>query len=840
MASPAPKKPQTPASKLAARPFKAQSFPDDAPLASSSTSKTASPIAARALKRVYLAAEIMQAVKINTLDLVVVRPHPGENEGEKGLEDGMDGLKLKDQDGVSTPGFSVGVAWASYKLGGYALGASALTLANAGLQVGDTASVTTLEASGVEVCDAERVELVYDGKGRAVKEDGFFEAYARETLKDIKYVAINHFIELQFRGVTRRCLVASASGSPTSPSPPSSSTFTFPAPREQIFVIASSTDIAFRPAQAVSKPKKRKEDRKEKGKMPEGGELPGYESIGGMDSQIAEIRKMVEWPLMHPEVFRHMGMRPQRGILLYGPPGTGKTLLASAIAKSTHSSLFVINGPSLSSAYHGETETNLRQVFEQAKAASPSIIVIDEVDALAPNREEGGEVERRVVAQLLTLMDGLEEKDKGKAGGDEEEHDGEGTEEKEPPRVMVIAATNRPNAIDPALRRPGRFDKEFEIGVPDAAARLSILRVLLRKSPHSIPEESLKSIADRTHGFVGADLSSLVHTAGLEAVKRYFACTPLPSSSSSTPPPSLAQQQLLPSDLETALLSTRPSAMREVYLETPHTLFSDIGGQDDLKLKLQQSVDWPLRFPHKFKRLGINPPRGVLLYGPPGCSKTMVAKALATESGLNFIAVKGPEVFNKYVGESERAIREVFRKARQAAPSIIFLDEVDALAPARGSDDSSGPSGDRVLMSLLTEMDGVEELNGVVVVAATNRPDVIDPALMRPGRLDRILYVSPPTRDARKKILQIQLAKMDKEALPADLDLEELADKTEGCSGAEVVSIVHEAAMSAMEEDIETPKVRHELLLRAALSVRRRITPEVIRQYEDWRDSREQ
>ncbi|BGP14597.1 hypothetical protein JCM10213_001945 [Rhodosporidiobolus nylandii] len=845
-ASPIPKRalPQTGGDKLSQRPFKAQLLPDDAPTSSSSSGggRTAAPTAARALRRVYIAAEIMNAVKVGTLDPVVVRPHPGEAaKAEEGQVDeagrALEGLKIGEDEAVpKRAGFAVGVAWPSYKLGGYALGASPLTLANAGLAVGDTTSVTTLENSGIEVLEAKEVTLIYDGRGRAAKEDSFFEAYARETLKDVKYVAVNHFIELQFRGTMRRCIVASAKGSPSSSSTPSSSTFTFPAPREQVFVVSAATEVLFKPPQIAEPLKARtKKEKDGKGKQPQQrqGELPGYEAIGGMDKQIKQIREMVEWPLLHPEVFGHYGMKPQRGILLYGPPGTGKTLLASAIAKSTRSSLFVIDGPSLSSAYHGETETNLRKVFADAKAASPSIIVIDEVDALAPNREEGGEVDKRVVAQLLTLMDGLEDKEKGEKGDGEESDDED--EEKEPPRVMVIAATNRPNAIDPALRRPGRFDKEFEIGVPDAAARLSILQVLLRKSPHAIPDDALKSIADRTHGFVGADLSSLVHSAGLEAVKRYFASTSASPSSFSAA--SLSSQKLLPSDLELALLSTRPSAMREVFLETPKVLFSDIGGQEDIKRQLRQSVEWPLTKAETFESLGMKPPRGVLLYGPPGCSKTLIAKALATESGLNFIAVKGPEVFNKYVGESERAIREVFRKARQAAPSIVFLDEVDALAPARGSDDSSGASGDRVLMSLLTEMDGVEELNGVIVVAATNRPDVIDPALMRPGRLDRILYVSPPDFEARKRILEIQFAKMAPGVLGEDVTVDEIAEKADGCSGAEVVSVVHEAAMSAMEENIDSPKISHDTLLRAATSMRRRITPEVVQEYMAWRDS---
>lgn len=349
------------------------------------------------------------------------------------------------------------------------------------------------------------------------------------------------------------------------------------------------------------------------------------------------------------------GLRAPKGILLYGPPGSGKTLLALSIARSTKSSLITINGPSLSSAYHGETEAKLRDIFEQAKASSPSIIVMDEVDALVPNREDSGEVERRVVATLLMLMDGLDSKE-----------DVETNEDADPPRVIVIACTNRPNAIDPALRRPGRFDKELEIGVPDVEARQSILQVLLKRTPHSLADDDFTSLASRTHGFVGADLSALVNSAGLLALKRALHSMETSQSDSTT-------ETVTMTDFEAALLGIRPSAMREVFLETPKVHWRDIGGQHEVKARLRESVEWPLRHPQTFKRLGVAAPRGILLYGPPGCSKTLIAKALATEGGLNFIAVKGPEVFNKYVGESEKAVRELFRKARAAAPSIVFL-----------------------------------------------------------------------------------------------------------------------------------------------------------------------
>ncbi|GAA5899427.1 hypothetical protein JCM8208_001643 [Rhodotorula glutinis] len=832
--------PETALQKLARRPFTVSLLsPSSTPPSTSSA-----PVHSRHLKRVHLAPEILKAVKVCAGDAVVLRRMPDKVDA---VEAGLHKLDLNEAPTVeeeqSVPQnapFAVGIAWPNFTMSGSTVAVSPLLLANAGLSPGDTVSVSTIGTSGVEVLEADRLTLIYDAKGKPGK-NSFFEAYVKEVLVDIKFVALHHFVELTYNGIVRRLLVSAAKGTVVSPpldasADPSTSSDPVPAAKEQAFAISRSTNVVFKAPGTVGPAKTRSPASNAKGVVSssgENGDLPGYEQIGGLESQIELIREMVEWPLTRPELYTHFGLKPPRGILLYGPPGTGKTLLAFSIARSTRSTLLTINGPSLSSAYHGETEARLREVFAEAKQKSPAIIVIDEVDALAPNREEGGEVERRVVATLLTLMDGLEDKgETPKAGEDgedaqDDQDEGAAKEEQEKPRVVVIAATNRPNAIDPALRRPGRFDKEIEIGVPDATARLSILRVLLHRTPHDISDETLQAVAARTHGFVGADLSSLVHSAGLSAIKRSYALL------SSTSSPSLASMRVLPADLESALLSTRPSAMREVFLETPKVYFSDIGGQEHVKAKLREAVEWPLLHPEAFKRLGVNPPRGVLLYGPPGCSKTLIAKALATEGGLNFIAVKGPEVFNKYVGESERAIREVFRKARAAAPSIVFLDEIDALAPARGSDESSGPTGDRVLMSLLTEMDGIEELNGVVVLAATNRPDVIDPALMRPGRLDRILYVSPPDLDARKHIFRVNAAKM---AVHDDVDVDELAALTDGCSGAECASICQDAALTAMNEDMNTPSVRREHFVEAAKSVRRRITPEVIREYEEWRD----
>ncbi|KIR27535.1 AAA family ATPase [Cryptococcus deuterogattii 99/473] len=491
--------------------------------------------------------------------------------------------------------------------------------------------------------------------------------------------------------------------------------------------------------------------------------VSAYTFLGGLQSQIDQIKTLLDLPMLYPDLYIRFGLNPPRGILLHGPPGTGKTALARAVASSAGCSCIVVNGPELSSAYHGETEERLRGVFTEARKRSPCIVVLDEVDALCPRRDggEGGEVERRVVATLLTLMD----------------------------------------------------------GVPDVKGRREILDIMLSKIPHSLSEEDLSSLAARTHGYVGADLFSLVRESASAAISRFH----LSSS------PSHSEPVLTNVDILSTLPSIRPSAMREVFVETPTVRWSDIGGQQDVKQKLKECIEWPLMHKDTFKRLGVEAPRGVLLYGPPGCSKTMTAKALATESGINFIAVKGPELLNKYVGESERAVREIFRKARAASPSIIFFDEIDALGSARSDDHTH--SG--VLTSLLNEMDGVEELSGVTVVAATNRPDVLDSALMRPGRLDRILYVGAPDFETRKDIFRIRMATM---AVEAGVNVEQLAEITEGCSGAEIVSVCQDAALAAMNESLDAPYVKGSHLVNSAHTVRRRITPDMIAFFEEWRD----
>lgn len=500
-----------------------------------------------------------------------------------------------------------------------------------------------------------------------------------------------------------------------------------------------------------------------------------YAALGGLDRQVEAIRTLVELPLTRPELFAQYGLQAPRGVLLYGPPGTGKTTLARIVASSLQAHVLTIHGPELSSAYHGESESKLRAVFERAHAHARSVVIIDEIDALAPRRdasasvhgEGAGEVERRVVATLLTLLEGVDSR---------ESH------------VVVIAATNRPNALDPALRRPGRLDREIEIGVPDAQARLEILRVLLRPVPHALSEEAVQTLAGQTHGYVGADLVSLVREAGMAALTRSLRGEQAGSvdarlgalSLAETPPVSRVTE----GDFAAARAVVLPSAMREALVETPRVYWSDIAEDDEggagpsVRQQIRECVEWPLRHAATLQRLGIEAPRGVLLYGPPGCSKTLTARALATESGLNFLAVRGPELFSKYVGESERAVREVFRRARTAAPAIVFFDEIDALSGRRGDDDGGGErSSDRVVASLLNEMDGIDKASSVVVVAATNRPGSIDPALLRPGRLDRLVYVGPPSLSARRKILEIRAHRM---AVAPDVDWDEIARLVRG------------------------------------------------------------
>ncbi|KAK9398890.1 spermatogenesis-associated protein 5 [Crotalus adamanteus] len=528
----------------------------------------------------------------------------------------------------------------------------------------------------------------------------------------------------------------------------------------------------------------------------------------GLSNQLKTIKEMIELPLKQPDLFRKYGIPSPRGVLLYGPPGTGKSLLARAIANEVDANFCTVNGPEIISKFYGESEARLRQIFSEASLRRPSIIFIDEIDALCPKREEAqNEVEKRIVASLLTLMDGI------------------GSEDNQG-QLLVLGATNRPHALDSALRRPGRFDKEIEIGVPNSQDRLDILRKVLSKTPHSLTVSDLSQLADSAHGYVGADLAALCKEAGMHALRRIFH----------------KKENLLDDDVSVSVIinrsdflqamnDVRPSAMREVTIDVPKVSWSDIGGLEDVKLKLKQAVEWPLKHPESFIRMGIQPPKGVLLYGPPGCSKTMIAKALAHESGLNFLAVKGPELMNKYVGESERAVREIFRKARAVSPSILFFDELDALAVERGSSSSSVNVMNRVLAQLLTEMDGIEQLKDVTVLAATNRPDMIDKALIRPGRFDRIIYVPLPDEATRREIFKIQFCNMP---ISSEVNLDELVIQTEKYSGAEITAVCREAALLALQEDIEAKYIMKEHFQQALVVVTPRIPDSLQKFYEEY------
>jgi len=508
-----------------------------------------------------------------------------------------------------------------------------------------------------------------------------------------------------------------------------------------------------------------------------------YEDIGGLGDAVERVREMIELPLRHPELFKRLGVEAPKGVLLHGPPGTGKTLLAKAVANETNSTFYTIGGPEIMSKYYGESEEKLRSIFEQAEKSAPSIIFIDEIDSIAPKRDEvSGEVERRIVAQLLSLMDGMTTRGK----------------------VVVIAATNRVNAIDPALRRPGRFDREIEIGVPNRDGRLEVLQIHTRGMPME-KDVNLEKLADISHGFVGADLQSLAKEAAMRALRRVLPEINL--SSESIPLDTLRKIVVRMQDFMDVIKEMEPSAMREVFVEVPDIKWEDIGGLSSIKQELQEAVEWPLKYNQIFTYSDATPPKGILLYGPPGTGKTLMAKAAANESEANFISIKGPELLSKWVGESEKGVREIFRKARQAAPCIIFFDEMDAITPARGGSFGDSHVTERVISQFLTELDGLEILTNVVVIAATNRPDIIDPALLRPGRFDRILYVPPPDRDSRLQIIKIHTKKKH---LAQDVNIDQLADATDGYTGADIASLSSAAVMLALREHISKYKEPNE------------------------------
>jgi transitional endoplasmic reticulum ATPase len=533
-----------------------------------------------------------------------------------------------------------------------------------------------------------------------------------------------------------------------------------------------------------------------------------WEDIGDLEDAKQKIRELVELPLRHPELFKHLGIEPPKGILLIGPPGTGKTLLAKAVANEANAYFVAINGPEIMSKYYGESEARLREIFEEAKKNAPAIIFIDEIDAIAPKREEvTGEVEKRVVAQLLTLMDGLQERG----------------------QVVVIGATNRPDAVDPALRRPGRFDREIWINPPDFKGRYEILLIHTRNMPLA-PDVDLRKLAEATHGFSGADLAALAREAAMSALRRAIQSGLIDLNQSSIPPETFEKIKVTMADFINALKEIIPSALREIHIEVPRVRWEDVGGLENVKQELREAVEWPLKYPERFKKFGLRPPKGILLFGPPGTGKTLLAKAVATESGANFIAVRGPEIFSKWVGESEKMVREIFRKARMAAPAVIFIDEIDALATARGLGGDS-LVGERVVAQLLAEMDGVKALENVVVIAATNRPDLVDPALLRPGRFDRIIYVPPPDFRARLEILLIHTKATP---LAKDVDLEELARRTEGYSGADLELMVREATFLALREDINAKEVSMRHFEETLKKVRPSVTPDMLKFYETW------
>jgi transitional endoplasmic reticulum ATPase len=539
-----------------------------------------------------------------------------------------------------------------------------------------------------------------------------------------------------------------------------------------------------------------------------------YEDIGGLKDELQRVREMIELPLRHPELFRRLGIDPPKGVLLYGPPGTGKTLIAKAVANEARASFYSIQGPEIMSKYYGQSEEKLREKFDEAEKNAPSVVFIDELDSIAPKRDEvQGEVERRVVAQLLTLMDGLS---------------GRGN-------VIVIAATNREDSIDPALRRPGRFDREIEIGVPDKEGRKEILEIHTRGMPIQGDDTSrsrmLDEFASITYGFVGADLEALAREAAMKALRRY-----LPEFDLDQPIPTEVIEKMIVTrdDFREALKEVEPSAMREVMVEVPNVTWEDIGGLDDVKMILKEAIELPLKKPEAFKKMGITPPRGVLLYGPPGTGKTLLAKAVANESDANFISIKGPEVMSKWVGESEKAVRLIFKKAKQVSPSIVFLDELDAIAPARGTSHDSGATA-RVVNEILTSIDGLESLEGVVTIAATNRPDIIDHALLRTGRFDRLVYVGVPGIEARKAIFAVHTKNMPLKNVSIDW----LAKQTDGYVGADIEGVCREAGLIALRENIKAKKISKTHFEAALEAVKPSATEETIKYYNSIREALE-
>ena len=521
----------------------------------------------------------------------------------------------------------------------------------------------------------------------------------------------------------------------------------------------------------------------EKGETLRGVPQVTYEDIGGLTDEIKKVREMIELPLRHPEIFEKLGIEAPKGVLLYGPPGTGKTLLAKAVANESNAHFISISGPEIMSKFYGESEARLREIFKEAREKSPSIIFVDEIDSIAPKREEvTGEVERRVVSQMLSLMDGLEARGK----------------------VIVISATNRPNAIDPALRRPGRFDREIEIKVPDKRGRKDILNIHTRNMPLT-DDVNVEKLAAVSHGYVGADLEYLCKEAAMKCLRRLLPDLEGMEDEKLTPE-TLDKLIVNGDDFQKALREITPSAMREVFIENPDVKWNDIGGLVDVKRELQEAVQWPMKYPGLYEKLGHKMPRGILLHGLSGTGKTLLAKAVATESEANFVSIRGPELLSKWVGESERGIREIFKRARTASPCVIFFDEIDSIAPIRGVGGETAVT-ERVVSQLLTELDGMENMHGVVVLAATNRSDMIDPALLRPGRFDKIIEIPMPDKDSRKKILEINVKEIPFVSEPQEpgfVDLDKIAEMTDGMSGADVAAIANTAVSLVIHEFLDS------------------------------------
>ncbi len=530
-----------------------------------------------------------------------------------------------------------------------------------------------------------------------------------------------------------------------------------------------------------------------------------YEDLGGIKPAITKIREIIELPLKHPELFNRLGIDAPKGVLLHGPPGTGKTMLAKAVANESDAYFKIINGPEIMSKYYGESEHKLREAFEEAEKNTPAIIFIDEIDSIAPKRAEvTGEVERRVVAQLLALMDGLKSRK----------------------NVIVIAATNRPEALDMALRRPGRFDREIELRVPDREGRREIFQIHTRGMPLA-EDVKLDDLATRTYGFVGADIAAVCREAAMNALRRVLPEINLDLKE--IPKETLDKLIVMRSDFDSVMKEVQPSALREILFEVPNVTWEDIGGLEKVKSLLSEAVEWPLRYSESFRKIGVDAPKGVLLYGPPGTGKTLLAKAIANESEANFITVKGSDILSKWYGESEKHIAEIFKKARQVAPAIIFLDELDALAPMRGTALGEPHVTERIVNQLLSELDGLEELRGVVIIGATNRPDIIDPALLRPGRFDEMILVPVPDEKTRSEIFKVHSKKM---ALAKDFDIKELVRLTEDFTGADIASVCKKAGRFAMREDIKAEKVRQEHFLAAIEDTGPSVMPDTMDYYE--------